>query len=143
MELEDQIIYKSAIYFGEEVWTQVIECNNLATETVGKQLIKSSDSIASNISEGFGRYHLRETRNFCYIARGSLFETKTWRTKAHNRNLISSDNYKVLTKDLKDLGIKLNNYISTINRNLQDQVEEDEVLYRLTNYDFDKILDYL
>jgi four helix bundle protein len=59
MDLEDLRIYKLAMDFGEKVWTLVIKWNNLATETIGKQLIRSSDSFASNVSEGFGRYHFR------------------------------------------------------------------------------------
>ena len=73
----------------------------------------------------------------------SLFESKTWITKAHNRNLINSTLYNELSKDLKDLGIKLNNYINTIGKNLPDQVEEDEESYGLSNDKFLKILDNL
>ena len=143
MELEDLRIYRLALDFGEKIWILVIKWNNLAIDTVGKQLIKSSDSIAANISEGFGRYHFKETRNFCYIARGSLFETKTWLTKAYNRKLITSELYNELIKELKDLGIKLNNYISTVSKNLPDQVKEDEVRYCLNDDDFLKIFNEL
>ena len=143
MELEDLRIYRLALDFGEKIWTLAIKWNNLAIDTVGKQLIKSSDSIAANISEGFGRYHFKETRNFCYIARGSLFETKTWLTKAYNRKLITSELYNELIKELKDLGIKLNNYISTVSKNLPDQVKEDEVRYCLNDDDFLKIFNEL
>jgi four helix bundle protein len=143
MELEDLRIYKQALDLGEKIWTLVIKWNNLAIDTIGKQLIKSSDSISANISEGFGRYHIRETRNFCYIARGSLFETKTWLTKAFNRELIPLNIYEELVKDLKDLGIKLNNYIRTISKNLPDQVKEDTIPYGLTSNDFIKIFNDL
>jgi len=36
------------------------------------------DSIAANLSEGFGRYHYKEKKNFSYYSIGSLYETKTW-----------------------------------------------------------------
>jgi len=143
MELEDLRIYKLAMDFGEKIWSLVIKWNNLAVDTLGKQLIRSSDSIAANISEGFGRYHIKEIRHFCYISRGSLFESKTWVTKAYNRNLINSTLYIELSKDLKDLGIKLNNYINALGKNLPDQVEEDEVSYSLSNDEFMKILNDL
>jgi four helix bundle protein len=55
----------------------------LIKDTIGKQLVKSTDSISAIISEGFGRYHFLENKNFCFYAHGSLFETKTWITKAH------------------------------------------------------------
>jgi four helix bundle protein len=50
-----------------------------------EQLIKAIDSVAANLSEGFGRYFYKENRQFCYYSRGSLFETKTWLRKAFNR----------------------------------------------------------
>jgi len=50
--------------------------NYFQKDTVGKQLVRSADSIAANLSEGFGRYHYKETKNFSYYSRGSLFEQK-------------------------------------------------------------------
>ena len=129
MELEDLRVYNLSMDFGEKIWSIVITWNNLAIDTIGKQLIKSADSIAANLSEGFGRYHIKEIKHFCYIARGSLFESKTWITKANRRNLINANDYKTLSKDLKDLGVKLNNYIKVIGRNLNNQVKEHEEGY--------------
>lgn len=40
------------------------------------QIKRSSCSIASNIAEGYGRYHFQENIQFCRQARGSLDETK-------------------------------------------------------------------
>lgn len=143
MELKNLRVYNISMEFGEKIWNIVLKWNYLAVDTIGKQMIKASDSIAANISEGFGRYHIKEIRHFCYISRGSLFESKTWITKAYNRNLINSTLYNELSKDLKDLGIKLNNYINTLGKNLPDQVEEDEVPYGLSNDEFLRIFDDL
>jgi four helix bundle protein len=136
MELENLRIYKISMEFGEIMWNIVLQWDYLAVDTVGKQLIRSADSVAANISEGFGRYHNKEIRHFCYVSRGSLFESKTWITKAYNRKLITSTNYEEISKMLRDLGIKLNNYINSIGRDLPDQVKEDEVEYGLSNDEF-------
>ena len=48
----------------EKVWSQVINWDYFLKDTIGKQLIRSVDSIAANLSEGFGRYHYKEVRNF-------------------------------------------------------------------------------
>ena len=40
-----------------------------------EQLETSSTSVASNISEGKGRFSKKEFKQYLYIARGSLFET--------------------------------------------------------------------
>ena len=58
--------------------------------------MEAADSIAANISEGHGRYFFKENRNFCYYARGSLVETKTWLFKARTRNLIPEDEFSKL-----------------------------------------------
>ena len=51
----------------EGIYSIVSKWNYLDLDTVGKQLIRSSDSIAANISEGFGRYSFKENKLFCYL----------------------------------------------------------------------------
>jgi four helix bundle protein len=114
MKLEDLQVYSLSMDMAERIWNIVIEWDYFTKDTIGKQLVRSSDSIAANLSEGFGRYHYRENKNFSYYSRGSLFETKTWLTKAHNRKLISSENFQIFSHEIENIGIKLNNYIKTI-----------------------------
>jgi len=85
-------------------------------DTIGKQLIRAVDSVAANLSEGFGRFFYKENKQFCYYSRGSLLETKTWLKKAHKRGLIDSENYEGLNNDIENLSIKLNNYIKSIGK---------------------------
>jgi four helix bundle protein len=101
---------------GERVWNAVMGWNYFAKDTVGKQLVRAIDSVASNLSEGFGRYHYREAINFGYYSRGSLYETRTWLTKAHSRGLISGELFDQFMQDIDDIGIKLNNYIKSIGK---------------------------
>jgi four helix bundle protein len=114
MKLEDLQVYQMAMQLGEEVWDIVLKWDYFSKDTFGKQLVRSVDSIAANLSEGFGRYHFKEGKNFGYYSRGSLFETKTWLTKAHNRGLISDKEFEVLLDKINVIGIKLNNYIKSI-----------------------------
>jgi len=44
-------------------------------------------------------------------SRGSLYETKTWLTKAFNRNLIDEKEFQSLIKELDINGKKLNNIL--------------------------------
>lgn len=101
---------------GQQVWDLVTSWSYFPQSTLGKQLVKSADSVAANISEGFGRYHYKEAKNFYYYARGSLYETKTWLTKAHKRDLVPDDQYQQFMQDINILGIKLNNYINSIGK---------------------------
>lgn len=117
MELEELKVYNHAMVLGERVWNIVDRWNYFQKDTVGKQFVRAADSISSNLSEGFGRYHYREAKNFSYYSRGSLFETKTWTAKASNRGLITPDEYHFLTTEIISIGKMLNAYIRSIGQN--------------------------
>ena len=114
MKLEDMEIYQIAMEIGDDVWFSVVDWENLAKYSMGQQIIKSADSMAANISEGFGRYHFKDRKNFMFYARGSHSETKTWLTKAHSRKIVSDKFYDEQIQKLDKLGIKMNNYIATL-----------------------------
>jgi len=125
MRLEDLNIYQISMKIGEKIWNIVNGWEYFEKNSFGLQLIKAADSIAANISEGYGRFHFKDSKNFGYYARGSLFETKTWIEKSKNRKLITIDQYNELTSELKDLGIKLNNYIKSIGKDYNSLYEPD------------------
>ncbi|WP_394368089.1 four helix bundle protein [Mucilaginibacter rigui] len=79
-------------------------------------MVRSADSIGANIAEGYGRYHYKENRNFCYFSRGSILETKGWLKKARTRNLISEDQFNTLIENLQPIHIKLNSYLKFIGK---------------------------
>lgn len=114
MKLEELQVYTLSMEMAEKVWNIVIEWDYFTKDTIGKQLVKAADSIAANLSEGFGRYHFKENVNFSYYSRGSLSETRTWLTKAHNRKLIRDDEFELFINDIDKIGVKLNNYIKSI-----------------------------
>jgi four helix bundle protein len=114
MKLEELFVYKKAMELADDIWKLVINWHFFDKDVIGKQLIRSADSIAANISEGFGRYHYKDAKNFYYYSRGSLFETKTWITKALERNLISKRTFDDLYQKIEFLTASLNNYIKSI-----------------------------
>jgi four helix bundle protein len=116
MKLDDLNVYKESMVIGEEVWNLVNQWDYFAKDTVGKQLVKSVDSISANISEGYGRFHYKENKQFCYYSRGSLSETSTWIKKAENRKLIEKEKGVELTNKLERIHKMLNGYISSIGR---------------------------
>jgi len=125
MKLEDLEVYKLSMDLGERVWSFVIKWDYFAKDTIGKQLLKAVDSVAANLSEGFGRFHYREKKHFSYYSRGSLYETRTWLTKAHNRNLLNHDDYDYFMKNIDFIGVKLNNYIrATGSKEVHDDPED-------------------
>jgi four helix bundle protein len=114
MKLEDLVVYKIAMEIGEEIWGIVSEWSYFAKKTVGEQLVRAVDSIAANLSEGYGRYSYKENKRFCYYSRGSLTETKTWLTKAKSRKLITIEEFDKFISSLEVLHKKLNSYIRSI-----------------------------
>ena len=120
MNLEELEILKISMELGEKVWNIVLKWDYFCKKTLGEQIIRAIDSVAANISEGFGRYHYQKNKHFCFYARGSLLETKTWLNKARNRNLISEEDYIVFLQTLELLHKKLNTYIKTIGKSQYD-----------------------
>ena len=112
--LEDLEVYQISEAFSDEIWFAVLEWDYFAKDTLGKQLVRSADSIGANIAEGFGRYHFKENRNFCYFSRGSLIETKGRIIKAKTRKLISESQYTDYINKLSIVHLKLNAYIKHI-----------------------------
>jgi four helix bundle protein len=124
--LEDFKVYNLAMKLGEDVWKIVVEWDYFKKDTIGKQLVRAADSIAANLSEGLGRYHFKETKNFSYYSRGSLFETKTWITKATDRGLIENNKSKELLSNLELMGKMLNSYINTLGSGTSTVSEPEE-----------------
>jgi four helix bundle protein len=75
---EDLQVYQRALDFAVNVITVIDEIDAPRKHyKLIEQIEASSTSVASNISEGKGRYSKKEFRQYLYIARGSLYETVT------------------------------------------------------------------
>ena len=116
MKLEDLKVYQNALLLGEKVWSFVYGWDYFQKDTIGKQLVRSADSIAANISEGYGRYHFKDSKQFLYYARGSLYETKTWLYKANQRGFVGDREYQGLEADMDVLAKLLNAFIKSIGK---------------------------
>jgi four helix bundle protein len=99
------------------IWDVLIKCNYLEQDTVGKQLIRSADSIGANIAEGYGRFHYKENKSFLYDSRGRAYETKFCLKKVYKRIIITSELNEQLNKLLKTHTKSLNAFIKTIGNN--------------------------
>ena len=111
---ENLDIYKISESLADAIWDIVQGWNRLDQDTVGKQIIRSADSIGANISEGSGRGTAADNRRFLRMARGSLYETRHWLRRAHKRNLLNEANTGVLSGLISELTPKLNAYIRKV-----------------------------
>jgi len=113
LKVEDLEIYQMAEELADKVWNICVRWDYFAKDTIGKQIVRAADSISANLAEGHGRYHFKDRLRFCYYARGSLEETKTWLSKAKRRNLIPKEENHI-RKIIEILPKRLNAYIGSI-----------------------------
>jgi four helix bundle protein len=113
---ENLRVYGLAEEIADHVWEIVIRWDRLPQDTVGKQLIKSAESIGANIAEGTGRGSFADNRRFARISRGSLFGLKHWLRRAFKRKLLTQKEVTSLLELVQELTLKLSAYISSIEK---------------------------
>lgn len=113
-KLEDLVAFQVAMETGDDIWIIVNKWSFFEKDTLGKQITRLADSIALNIAEGYGRYHFKENKNFCYYARGSQFETQAALTKARTRQLVDETTFQLITDKLNRFHKLINGYIKSI-----------------------------
>jgi four helix bundle protein len=113
---ENLQVYQLAETLADEIWEIVVKWNGFAKNTVGKQLVRSVDSIGANIAEGTGRGSYKDNQRFVKIARGSLHETKHWLRRAYRRKLLPPEQVEKLKPVLDELSPKLNAYLNSIGK---------------------------
>jgi four helix bundle protein len=111
-QLRDIEVYVLARRLADRVWSEVVQWDYFARRTVGQQLVRAVDSISANIAESYGRHHVKDVVLFLYYARGSLYETQDWLSKAVQRQLLSEELGRELLDAIQVLAPKLNAYIN-------------------------------
>ncbi len=111
---ENLRIYQLAEQIADQIWTIVDSWNYFAKDTVGKQIVRSADSIGANIAEGVGRWGVQDQKRFIYIARGSVNETRHWLRRAFKRGFLTQEQIESLPPLLDELSPKLNAYAKSL-----------------------------
>lgn len=84
------------------------------------QIRRAAISIFANIAEGHGRFHYKENIQFARQSRGSMSEVKSFIIFAMSRSYISEEEYNKFMDQYIKLQIKLNNYINSLRRRIND-----------------------
>lgn len=116
-KFEDLEIYQLAEKLSDLIWSIVIKWDSFPKNTIGIQYVDASDSIGSNISEGYGKGSFADRSRFAKISRGSLFETIHWTKKSKRRKLISDNEFKEVFEIIDILLPKLSSYINYLDDN--------------------------
>ncbi len=112
-EIYELDIYKLAEELSDMICYAFDEWSEKAKRTIGYQIIKSSDSIAANLAEGYGRFTPADRKLFYRYSRGSFEETKAWLRKAIRRKLIPVTKVPRYSEIINELGPKLNAFIKS------------------------------
>lgn len=107
-------VYQLSEKIADSIWNIVVTWNPIARDTVGKQIVRSADSIGANIAEGSGRGSLVDNRRFVRMARGSLYETLHWLRRSYARKLLSQSEVKKLRVLVQELSPKLNAFLRSV-----------------------------
>ena len=81
------------------------------------QIRRCAVSIPSNIAEGSGRRHAKETIQFLAISRGSLYELETQIYVSFDIGLISETQLNECINEIEILGKLINGYIRYLAKN--------------------------
>lgn len=111
---ENLKVYQLSEDLADLIWEIAGRWDNFNRDTIGKQIVRSADSVGANIAEGTGRFSFQDNKRFGYIARGSLNETKHWLRRAFKRNLLTKEEIEKLKPIIDELSPKLNAYINSI-----------------------------
>ncbi len=119
LKLENISSYQKSFDLSNQVWDVVLKWDYFAKDTVGKQLVRSTDSISANIAEGFGRYTKKDKIRFYRISLGSLEETFDWISKSSARELMNENIKQSLSEKLRDIKMEIYHLIKYTNEKLK------------------------
>jgi len=114
MSFENLEVYKLSEALADDIWGILAKWDSFARETVGKQIVRSADSIGANIAEGTGRGTYKDNRRLIRMARGSLYETRHWLRRVYKRKLLSEEQVNKLKPIIQDLAPRINAYLRSI-----------------------------
>ncbi len=111
--------YQKSFDLSNEIWEVVIKWDYFAKDTVGKQFVRSIDSVSANIAEGFGRYSKKDKVKFYRISLASLEESCDWLNKSKARDLISENEKSVINDKFADIKKEIYHLIKFTNEKLK------------------------
>jgi four helix bundle protein len=114
---EDLEVWNRSVDFAVKVIDAV---ENISTDRKHFRLLEqieaSSTSIAMNLAEGKGRFSQKEFIQYCYIARGSLYETITLLEIFKRKSWISEADFSFLKSEGIEIASMIKGLINAIDK---------------------------
>ncbi|MGH2607211.1 MAG: four helix bundle protein [Anaerolineales bacterium] len=122
--LESLDLWKHAIRFAARVHKEVVPRLPPSERwEMGRQLRRSAQSIPANIAEAFGRFYYQDGVRFCYIARGSLEETRSHLYLSQELGYIDPEMYAEFSQEIDALRRMLSGYIAFLRQSRRKKEE--------------------
>ena len=102
-KFEKLLIWQKAMDFGEEVYLLTETFPKKEMYNLSSQILRASDSIALNISEGSIEQSTSEFKRFLGYSIRSIAEVVTCLYKAKRRKYLSEEQFAKMYKDCFDL----------------------------------------
>ena len=120
-------VWKKARQFAGQIYQITASFPKEEMYGLTSQIRRCAVSIPSNIAEGCGRQHQKETIQFLTIARGSLYELETQLYISNDIGIISVEQLEECLLEIESLGKLINGfkrYVSSIGDNPKNQQQK-------------------
>jgi four helix bundle protein len=125
--LESLMIWQKSIDFAVDVCQNILPLfQPHEAHALSSQLRRAVYSISANIAEGYGRFSFQERIHFCYIARGSMAESKSFLVLAERLGYVNAELLQAFRSRLTELWKMLHGYINHL-RKQKNQLNIKEV----------------
>ena len=117
---EDLDVWNKAVDFAVKV-IDIVDSINTSRKhfRLLEQIEASSASISANLAEGKGRFSKKEFVQYCYIARGSLYETITFLEIFKRKGWISTTDLSSLREEAISIASMIKGLINSIKKSTQ------------------------
>jgi four helix bundle protein len=112
MEYKDLDVWKKSRNLAKSIIEVAELLPSKENFAMGFQIRKSAISIPSNIAEGCGRNTTKDTLQFLYIARGSIYEVETQLILCFDLNYINQTQLDELIGQITECKKLLNGFIN-------------------------------
>ncbi len=107
-------IWKEAMEVAESIFEMTKKLPRSEDYGLTSQIRRSALSIAGNIAEAFGRYHLNDKVNFYYFSRGSVAETSSHLDYGARVGYFDREQTKIISEKLDNLFEEINRLIKSL-----------------------------
>jgi four helix bundle protein len=119
-KFEDLIAWQEARKLVNLIY-DLTQKSNFKDFGLANQIQKAAVSAMANISEGFGRYSFKDSKQFFTMARGSVAEVQSHAYVILDRNMASKEEFN----NIYEQAIKTNKLINGLIRNVKDRLTQE------------------